>query len=77
MRRGEIPMPQFSVASEPERLALRALLETVKVWETEHWITLEFGDSGEGFGIWKRTGVIYRMREHAVDADPMPVERIE
>ena len=43
--------------------------------ETDHWITFDFVEnSGEGFAMWKASGVFYEMHEHAVDDEPIEIK---
>ena len=51
--------------------AIEKVFGAAEVHETDHWITIEFGDSGEGWAMWRRTGEFYEMHEHAVGDDPI------
>jgi hypothetical protein len=47
------------------------ILERFRVHESDDWLTLELGESGDGFAISKRTHTAHRMRGRAVDDEPM------
>jgi hypothetical protein len=42
-------------------------LERFRVRESDEWVMLELGESGDGFAISKRTHTVHRMRGRAVD----------
>ena len=58
--------------------AALAVVETVmlqiQIRQTEHWVTIELGESGEGWAMWKASSEWYEMHEHAVDIDPIEVK---
>jgi hypothetical protein len=46
-------------------------LERFRVRESDEWVMLELGESGEGFAISKRTHTAHRMRGRVVDDEPI------